>query len=1171
MNTPTIKLIGWNKPAIELVAGLLLKLPPKEMLTATVVVPTSGSGRRLKEYLAEKVKDGNAGDCKGKTALLMPKIKLVTELMKIDRPDVASDLETQAAWLEVLTNVLRRELMNAPREVPGHGTFDWNDLLKGDIQGDELEWAQGTAAVLRRFRYTLEQECVDDSYRDKLASLGDRISKGAEGKWKNYFAKLDTRWTLIRELYNRVDKRIRDMGKVPQEAARVQFIQSPKPMGGKLIFACVPAVSPQTRLYLDSLMNAGTIVEMWVNAPEDKEAMFDAYGQPLEEKWLDEDIVFPPPPAESAAPEKAGEPAEAEEWDEETRIHRVRDAKAMGRKAVELAASFGHPGVAVVSCDTAMDAAIMDAFSSPSAGQGWKLGLPSGRAAAGSPALQLVRQLQGAFHAMDTLSTYDEATGAVKNIAAASAAEFAPLLRNRCLQLVYALGRKDDDRVLLPLLFNSCLDRVEQTYFPASIHDLASLLSSFKKLKARSCGVSIFTWQYKNYVEFVRKLVDELGNPKTAANAWKRLAVGLVRLSELDDATASGMGLKADELAPMCRTARKVADCIVETAAVSEEHKIPPSVTFCLLQYLAARSIPSQPAIQHEETQTDIQGWREAAFSPEPCMILCGMHSHCIPEPLRADAFLPNALRVEIGVASARSREARDSFLFTALLNSRCGALHVVVAQQQDDGTPIAPSPLLLRCDTLEKTAQRAARLFDEVEEETARRGRAPEWHFRESKVPAASQAGDSRERHGGETEAPPAPPAMETIELLGVKRDSNPYADAAMTFSPSRINDFLTCPLRFWMKTLFALDAGDTFQEGKLDMDAGEYGTAMHEILKEFVGEFPDMAAVQNAMGGAIPACGKEELPAMCDFLKKRAGNHVLEYFRNTFGECHTLALQAQARMLVAGMEYYACIHAEMLQEGWVNLFREVVLTPTLSLSPDDSAVPDAEAPALFSMTADRIDYKPQTGEWRIIDYKSHDNAPDHQYYKRIGKVPNAIQASVYGRHWCTRFPLLLGQKSNGEPDYCFAWKDVQLPLYAYGLQELLKHLQGPEDVEREWSRETLQKCEEAKKRFRCGWEKSPVGMPELCYINMPKTKVSATLNTLHSRKKSGNSYIEHCTRECMDSALDWVKEACRLIRAGECLYSAESLGVMTPYGDFSPYAEGGDPRRIFGLSSLS
>lgn len=64
MNTPDFRqFIGWNRPAIELVAEKLEELQKKAPDTfrrATVVVPTSESGRRLREYMEKNPKEKKA-------------------------------------------------------------------------------------------------------------------------------------------------------------------------------------------------------------------------------------------------------------------------------------------------------------------------------------------------------------------------------------------------------------------------------------------------------------------------------------------------------------------------------------------------------------------------------------------------------------------------------------------------------------------------------------------------------------------------------------------------------------------------------------------------------------------------------------------------------------------------------------------------------------------------------------------------------------------------------------------------------------------------------------------------------------------------------------------------------------------------------------------------------
>ena len=96
MTTPDLRqFLGWDKPAIELVAERLEELHhqnPDTFRRATVVVPTRESGRRLREYMAERA---------GKP-ILMPRIILTSQLIPTKGENVASDMETLAVWLQVL-------------------------------------------------------------------------------------------------------------------------------------------------------------------------------------------------------------------------------------------------------------------------------------------------------------------------------------------------------------------------------------------------------------------------------------------------------------------------------------------------------------------------------------------------------------------------------------------------------------------------------------------------------------------------------------------------------------------------------------------------------------------------------------------------------------------------------------------------------------------------------------------------------------------------------------------------------------------------------------------------------------------------------------------------------------------------------------------------------------
>lgn len=1102
-----VEWLNWHRPALQLVAEKLQALPAENLRRATVVVPTSGSGRRLKEYMAECSDHG----------LLMPKIILVTQLLKTDERETATWCETRAAWVEVLTKLMTEEWQE---------TGKWAELFPLQPRGSVCSWAHHAAEMLCHFRKTLEQECVDDAYIQLVRSRKLQAENSREKKLTAYFDRLDTRWELIHELFDRVDGLLTQRtGKRTQEQSRAALVANPPKLKGVLIFACVPEVSPQTRLYLQHYAEQGGKVALWVNAPESEAALFDAFGQPKTDGWLTRPISFP-------RPEK-----NPDVFDEASCLHLVRDAKAMGRKAVELAAASASGDVALISCDPTMDAALADAFEHPQQGGPWKLFLPAGRSAKSSPVMLWLTQLRKAVQMVQSRPVSQEGQPAAADDAPNSG--FEPLLRNRFLQQLYVVKRqaawekaktwdaekrKECENFLLG--FNGYLDRINQIFFPDTAEALLHTLKNTEMLKKQHVTPCRFI--AIDYVSDMKTLAEKVAQD---AGVWLRQATYLRMFATAPQQVLTYVG-DFDAIKPLQAEAAQLAETITEVTACTETFGCSADETFELLLQTVQKKAKALSLSVKSETHADLNGWKEAAFTKEEQMIVCGMHGNCLPEPVSADFMLPNTLRLPIGMTSAESREARDAFLYTALLNSRkAGCLNVVVAQQQDDGTPISPSTLLLHCgEDLTLLAKRASYLFGESPAEVNAPNEAEPWLLH---LAAA---------------APVSADGMESITLLGKTQEDNPYANLQTKFSASRIHDFLTCPLRFWMKTLLRMDAGDTYQTDKLDMDAKEYGTVLHDVLRLFTETYPDKETVGEKMGR--PSLSEADAAVMVSFLQQQAETILNAVFAENFGEHLSLAVAAQQRMMAAALRIFAYQYAHERLQGWVCLFREVSLGLTLELQNNDSAD--------FAMTIDRIDYLPETESWRIIDYKTHHGAPDTKYYAK------AEEGDTFDSLMGGYFSLIEETSAKGKTSF-YRWKDLQLPLYALGLQHLLQTGKAA-------NVKSQKQVEEAKARCPQAWQPQELPpLPELCYINIPKSHVSVSQSVLHTRGKSGNSFKTPLTQEYIEHAKAWVKSACYLMRNGLCLFSAESLKTNDAYGDFSALTPEGDPRALFGLSPIT
>lgn len=1134
---PRLHYLNWNQPTIELVGNELLKrraAAPLDFPKVTVVVPTKESGRRLKEYLARKAK----------CPVLLPRVVIPGQLLAVDEAQAASDLETQAAWLEVLLEIQENEL----HPENGETTGEWHPLFQRPALGDAVDWANGAARSLRAFRSQLEQECADAAYAEGIGAFKARSIRREEAKWIAYFTNMGERWGCIRKLFARVDERIRrNTGKPTQEEVRARLVQHPAPPRGPLIFACVPEIRPLLRLYLNNLAEQhGFTTDIWVNVPPPETAPcapdiltnpadpafhLDAFGQPRTDT-MDENGDLAPDPywtdGRIDIPNALVFDNDGKVQDHLSTIHLVQDARAMGEKAVELAMGM-HPREAyVISCDSSMDASIVTAFAEPARGVPWTILPPAGRSRASTAAACLPALLQKAVQDRHKLPTYNEETRRVDNNTTAPLDSFLPLLKNRFLQWAFAVHRHGkDDRPqsapdFIPVHFDSCADLVLQKQLPGSLRELLRRLEDLQELE-RTIFPQPANAAYSRYVRWAESLVSAAADTGENTAAWREFTHTLRTMAANRHLLPGGMGDQAEDFA---KTLAEATACCRAGSTAS------PRIFLSLLRYRAeqdAKTAP-QPIEDKEVSHLDLPNWIEAPYVRSRRLIVCGMHNSRVPERPAGDTFLPDALRCSIGMTSSRSREARDAFLLTAMLQSRpAGEVHFIVSHQQPDGTPIPPSTLLLHCgeDHLE-LARRASHLFGEAEEPAPEP--APEaWKLIRADLTKTCADG------------------TETIAMLGKGAEANPYSreGGCMDFSPSRLNDFLTCPLRFWLKTLFNLSPDDAYPEDKVDLDSRDYGTEMHTILERFVADYPSRAALGEKLG--LPLRDTDDLPPVVEHLQEDITRRTERHFYRRYERLLGFPMRAQLTLLCENLRSFAALHARDLLNGWVNLLREFPLRPEIALPGDD-------IPARFYMVADRIDYNPERGDWRIIDYKSSDTEPDTKHYAALK------DGSAFRRLMPQFQPLKAtnAKKDGPSTESHYRWANLQLPLYAHGL---MHHLQNP--PEEEGARE---QWEEARSRCPQAWEAGPK-LPLLYYCTIPKNKVGAKLIPLNCRDKMSGRVTGPFNEQHLESALGWVVQACSMIRRGLCLYSAESLGLHLNFSDFAALTPDHDPRTMCGL----
>ena len=253
----------------------------------------------------------------------------------------------------------------------------------------------------------------------------------------------------------------------------------------------------------------------------------------------------------------------------------------------------------------------------------------------------------------------------------------------------------------------------------------------------------------------------------------------------------------------------------------------------------------------------DLLGWLELLWDDAPYLIVAGMNDGRVPSAIVGDVFLPETLRVRLGLKRNAERFACDAYFLAAIAASRDaagGRLEVLLGKTSAAGDPLRPSRLLLRCADEELPA-RVAQLFRPVAAARPSPPWARAWQLTPRRVPVPTK------------------------------------------LSVTALRDWLVCPFRFYLK--HALRMGRVEPE-KAELDARDFGTLLHGALQQMGEE------------AALREC--TEAARLRDFLLERFELAV----RRRYGAELTLPLVVQFESARQRLRAAAEIEAQARAEGW-------------------------------------------------------------------------------------------------------------------------------------------------------------------------------------------------------------------------------------------------------------
>lgn len=212
------------------------------------------------------------------------------------------------------------------------------------------------------------------------------------------------------------------------------------------------------------------------------------------------------------------------------------------------------------------------------------------------------------------------------------------------------------------------------------------------------------------------------------------------------------------------------------------------------------------------------------------------------------------------------------------------------------------------------------------------------------------------------------------------------PVREHKPSISVTSFRDYLECPFRYYLKNVLKMESLDVY---KMEMDARDFGHLCHHALEEF-GKDPE-----------IREC--HEMDVIAGFLTSRV--------RARAKECYGVRLSAAAEIQLENacrrLQMAAAIQARERAEGWQII---------------DAEYPVENKELLGSLTLkgtiDRIERNGQTGQIRVLDYKTFDSLQD---------------SKCESKHFA---PV-----RENTPEYALApngkrWVDLQLPLYVHLLE---------------------------------------------------------------------------------------------------------------------------------------
>jgi ATP-dependent helicase/nuclease subunit B len=413
---------------------------------------------------------------------------------------------------------------------------------------------------------------------------------------------------------------------------------------------------------------------------------------------------------------------------------------------------------------------------------------------------------------------------------------------SRFLRNADVLAHLAREERLSPAALLAQLDRFQNRYLPATLTDMVATLG---RVDPERFAV-------------LRKAIG-------VVDAWRH---AFARQARAQDAVREFLGTlyrgrtistRSNEDAVFRAVAEKVDAVLHEFDGLETQAVIAPRDALrLLLQRLAEETY--QP--QRPDGVLELEGWLELPWNDAPLVIVTGMNEGMVPDGRIGDAFLPDALRVKLGLRHDRRRLARDAFMLHTLIRARAdrGRVCLLVGKTTTNGDPLKPSRLLFRCADSE-LVKRARLLFGPVTQSRPDCPRSVAFKL--------------------QPVIPGEPAACEPV----------PRELSVTTFRA-----YLACPFRFYLGRVLGMEP---VADDKQGLDALDFGTLLHAVLQEMVED--NMWRCDDAA-------------ALAGYLQERVTRRMEDRYGAELSLPLCVALEAARQRLAL----VAAVQVELVRAGW-------------------------------------------------------------------------------------------------------------------------------------------------------------------------------------------------------------------------------------------------------------